>query len=221
MCLCMDVLYLHGFASGPSSAKAHFFRKHFNELGVGITVLDLLPNEEDFTRMQTSRLLDDLTTIVEYMGGAELAVIGSSFGGLLATWLAHLMPMRVQKLILMAPALRWSFPIIGEIFKTNVDTWKQTGSLPVFHYRFNRELPLAFAFVEDLARNPPPNFYQSPPSCPTLIFHGSHDDVVPLRWSQDYAQGRNNMTLRVLDSDHQLLDKLDQMWTEIRSFLRL
>lgn len=217
----MEVLYLHGFASGPNSAKAHYFRKHFNELGVGITVLDLLPNEEDFTRMRTSRLLDDITTIIDFIAVPDLVVIGSSFGGLLATWVAYIAPTRVQKLILMAPALRWSFPIIGEIFKTNVDNWKKTGSMPIFHYRFNRELPLAFAFVEDLERNPPPNFYKTPPSCPTLIFHGSHDDVVPLKWSQEYVQGRDNMALRVLDSDHQLLDKIDQMWEEIRTFLKL
>ncbi len=215
----MDVLYLHGFASGPSSTKAHFFRKHFNELGVGITVLDLLPNEEDFTRMRTSRLIDDITTIVEYMASPDLILLGSRFGGLLGTWFAHLEPARVKKLILLAPALRWSFLNIGEIFKTNIDIWKKTGSLPVFHYRFNRELPLAFAFAEDLERNPPPNFYQTPPSCPTLIFHGSHDDVVPLKWSQEYVQGRNNMNLRVIDSDHQLLNRLEDIWQDIRVFL--
>jgi pimeloyl-ACP methyl ester carboxylesterase len=186
---------------------------------VGIQVLDLLPNEDDFTRMRTSRLLDDIATIIDFSGVKELVVVGSSFGGLLGTWLAHLAPARVQKLILLAPALRWSAQNMGEIFKTDIDTWKKRGTLPVFHYRFNRKVPLAYAFVEDLARNPPPNFFQSPPSCPTLIIHGSRDESVPLAWSQEYAQGRNNVILRVVESDHQMLSRLEEIWQEIRTFL--
>jgi alpha/beta superfamily hydrolase len=93
--------------------------------------------------------------------------------------------------------------------------------LPVFHSRFNQDLPLAYDFVEDLARNPPPNFFQSPPPCPTLIFHGAYDEVVPLAWSQEFAQGRANVTLRVVDSDHQLLTRLDEIWSDIRTFLHI
>ncbi len=215
----MEVLYLHGFASGPNSTKADFFRKHFNELNVGIQVLDLLPNEEDFTRMRTSRLIDDIATIIDIRGVKELVVIGSSFGGLLGAWLAHLAPTCVQKLILLAPALRWSAQNMVEIFKTNIDMWKRRGTLPVFNYRFNREVPLAYTFVEDLARNPPPNLFQSPPSCPTLIIHGIRDESVPLAWSQEYAQGRDNVTLRVVESDHQMLSRLEEIWQEIRKFL--
>ncbi|OLS14026.1 MAG: esterase [Promethearchaeota archaeon CR_4] len=215
----MNVLYLHGFASGPDSTKAHFFQQHFNDLGIAMLVPDLIPKEGDFTRMLTSRLVKDLMTIIENCDFQDLVVMGSSFGGLLAIWLASIAPKRVQKLILLAPAIRWSREDVTNIFKTDLKVWQTRGKLPVFHYRFNKEIPLAYSFVEDLILNPPPDFYQQPISCPILILHGAHDEVVPLSWSQEYAQGRINVNLRVLDSDHQLLNLLDEIWLVIRRFL--
>ncbi len=34
-------IYLHGFASSPSSRKARFFEERFRELGIGLEVPDL------------------------------------------------------------------------------------------------------------------------------------------------------------------------------------
>jgi predicted esterase YcpF (UPF0227 family) len=40
------LVYLHGFASGPASTKAQFFRTRFAERGVELAIPDLAP---DFT----------------------------------------------------------------------------------------------------------------------------------------------------------------------------
>ncbi len=37
----MSLIYLHGFASGPMSKKAQFFRRRFEEIGVEMQIPDL------------------------------------------------------------------------------------------------------------------------------------------------------------------------------------
>jgi pimeloyl-ACP methyl ester carboxylesterase len=55
-------------------------------------------------------------------------------------------------------------------------------------------------------------------SCPTIIVHGWHDDVVPVdnsvRWGREHAA-----TLHVLDSDHRLEDQIDTICRLLREFL--
>jgi pimeloyl-ACP methyl ester carboxylesterase len=55
-------------------------------------------------------------------------------------------------------------------------------------------------------------------SCPTLIVHGWRDDVVPvdnsIRWAREHRAA-----LHVLDSDHRLEDKIEEICRRLRSFL--
>src|SRR2546426_894461 len=46
--------YLHGFASGPGSTKAQFFKARFAERGVTLEIPDLAP---DFTSMTVASML--------------------------------------------------------------------------------------------------------------------------------------------------------------------
>ena len=72
-------VYLHGFASGPSSQKARFFRDRFAELGIGLEVPDLA--EGKFEQLTISGQL----AVMERVARDEPAsFIGSSMGGYLA-----------------------------------------------------------------------------------------------------------------------------------------
>lgn len=55
-------------------------------------------------------------------------------------------------------------------------------------------------------------------SCPTVIVHGWRDDVVPvdngIRWAREHRAA-----LHVLDSDHRLEDKIEEICRLLRSFL--
>ncbi len=66
-----------------------------------------------------------------------------------------------------------------------------------------------------------PICFEAYPDCtqPTLIFHGTHDDVVPVRYSQEFAANHPNATLEVLDAGHDLLNGLDYMSGKIVRFL--
>jgi hypothetical protein len=55
---------------------------------------------------------------------------------------------------------------------------------------------------------------------PVLLIHGTRDDVVTPDWSRQYASARPNVELELVESDHELMDVLDWMWSRIRGFLK-
>jgi pimeloyl-ACP methyl ester carboxylesterase len=91
------VLYLHGYASGPTSHKASVIVPALRERGFHVEVPDL--NEDDFQNLTISRAL----ALAKRGLRDRTLVIGSSLGGYLATLLAA-NDDRAKGLLLMAPA---------------------------------------------------------------------------------------------------------------------
>jgi uncharacterized protein len=203
------LVYLHGFASSPQSGKAQFFRKRFAEHGLAmeIPVLD----GGDFSRLT---ITGQLRVVDAAVSGQPAILIGSSLGGYLAALYAA-RHSNIQKLVLLAPAFqfqsRWSQRYSAE----ELAGWKQNGTALVFHYGFQRELPVGYQLMEDSALyEDEPEFAQ-----PALILHGQEDAVVPVGISAGYAARHANVTLRVVDSDHALTDVLEDLWEETARFL--
>jgi pimeloyl-ACP methyl ester carboxylesterase len=53
---------------------------------------------------------------------------------------------------------------------------------------------------------------------PTLIFHGTNDASVDASQSIRYAERRPHVDLRLVDSDHELLDQKETIWSAMRMF---
>ena len=203
------ILYLHGFASGPSSSKARFLRDHLQSAGAAIHILDLAAG--DFEHLT---ITGQLSVIEQAARGEPVSLIGSSMGGYLATVYAQRHP-EVARLVLLAPAFRF-FPRWHErLGPEGMEEWRRSGSMQVFHYAENREVALDYGLMTDAARfEDYPDFRQ-----PALIFHGAHDDVVPVRYSEEFAAGHPNAHLEILDSGHELLNVLDYMARKATPFL--
>jgi uncharacterized protein len=198
----MRVLYLHGFASGPASKKAAFFRARIPELEV--PELD----QGDFEHLTITGQLEVIKRLAR---GETVALIGSSMGGYLAALYAARHP-EVSKLVLMAPAFgfmrRWSQ-------RPDAVEWRRTGFLEVYHYGEKRSCKLGYQLLEDALRYEDfPEFAQ-----PAVIFHGIHDSVVPPQVSKAFAAAHPNARLRLLDSDHELISVLETIWLEAERFL--
>ncbi|MFX1250909.1 MAG: YqiA/YcfP family alpha/beta fold hydrolase [Promethearchaeota archaeon] len=215
------ILYFYGFISSPLSTKAQYFKKQFKKQGIELEILDLISDAESFTNMRPSRLIEKIHNFIIERDYQNITLMGSSFGGFLATWYAGKHHERISNLILMAPALKFSAERAVKILGTTLTEWKERGNVFIPHVRFNKEVPLSYSFVENLISQPPPDFSILAAPIPTLIFHGRNDAVVPKKWSEEYASGRSNVILNILESDHQLLDQLDAMWADIRKFLEL
>lgn len=217
----MQIVYLYGFASGPQSNKAQFFKRKFSTISIPFDIYDYNPDKASFTNMKLRFLSRNLSSYIKekHSREEELILFGSSFGALISTLFTFLYPDRVKKLILMAPALCFSAQRIVKLYNIPLTLWKENGVIPVFHYRYDQEIYLAYSFYEDLVSYPPPEIEKLRIAVPTLILHGKFDDVVPLEWSQHYAEINPEATLHILNGDHQLLDQKEVMWKIIVDFL--
>jgi pimeloyl-ACP methyl ester carboxylesterase len=93
--------------------------------------------------------------------------------------------------------------------------WRDTGWMDVFHFGDKCRRRVAYDLLADGAGYEDyPNFRQ-----PALIFHGSKDDVVPVRYSEEFAATHPNAELTVVDSGHELLDVLEMMAPKAEAFL--
>src|SRR4051794_15180408 len=101
----MRTLYLHGFASGPSSSKARYFHERFREIGVHLETPDLTAG--DFENLT---ITGQLRVIEDSLKGEPARLLGSSMGGYLAALYAARHP-ETNGIVLMAPAFgfarRW------------------------------------------------------------------------------------------------------------------
>lgn len=203
------IVYLHGFASGPSSSKARHFRRHLEAGGAHVDVPDLTAgNFESLT------LTGQLAVIHRVVAGRSVNLMGSSMGGYLAALYAARHP-EVQRVVLLAPAFGFARRWAERLGETSVEQWRRSGAMDVFHYGENRNRKLGYQLLADAER------YEGEPdfSQPALIFHGAHDDVVPAQYSQDFACRHANANLEVLDSGHDLLNVLEYMTPKVKEFL--
>jgi pimeloyl-ACP methyl ester carboxylesterase len=203
------LIYLHGFASSPASQKAVYFRDRLAEAGFDLAIPDLA--EGDFEHLTVT---GQLAVIDRLAAGLPTVLIGSSMGGYLAALYAARRP-NVRRILLLAPAFGFTKRWPDSFGPEQVETWKHTGFLEVYHYGDHRMRRLSYRLVEDGST------YEDFPSLrqPCRIFHGVHDTVVPVELSRTFAQQHPQVCLEVLDSDHQLLNVLPHIWQRSRQFL--
>jgi len=205
------ILYLHGFASSPSSTKARYFRERLESAGMHVDVPDLAAG--DFEHLTVTAQL----AVMERMaaGNPPPAVTGSSLGGYLAALYAARHP-EIPRVVLLAPAFGFPRRWADTLDEQQLSEWRRTGTIDVFHYAENRTRKLHYGLLEDAAHYEDyPDFRQ-----PALIFHGAHDNVVPAACSETFAARHPNAKLEVLDAGHDLLNVLDCMAERILPFLR-
>jgi len=203
------IVYLHGFASGPQSSKARYFRTLLERAGASVAVPDLA--EGDFEHIT---ITGQLAVIDRAVGGEPVALIGSSLGGYLAALYAA-RHSNVSRTVLLAPAFGFAQRWPERLGPAEVASWRHHGTIEVFHYAENRNRKLGYQLLADGERfEANPDFTQ-----PALIFHGSHDDAVPVRYSREFAASHPNVILEVLDAGHDLLNVLDYMAPKILAFL--
>jgi uncharacterized protein len=209
------VLYLHGFASSAQSSKAAYFSQRLASAGVAFECPDL--NEPDFRSLTMTRMLDQLgERLAPTEAGGRVALIGSSLGGTLAILAADRWATRVDRVILLAPAVMFAKPGHHLLPPERIAEWRREGELPFFHYAYGEPRSLDVAFYEDSLRYDP---FAAVVTQPMLIFQGLRDASVDYRTVEQFARPRPNATLSLLDDDHQLIASLPRIWDDAALFL--
>jgi pimeloyl-ACP methyl ester carboxylesterase len=209
----MRVLYLHGFASSAQSSKASFFAAKLAERGLALETPDL--NEPDFSTLTISRMIAQVTAAIDG-GEGPVALIGSSLGGFVAVQAALARPDRVQRLVLLAPALDFGGNRMRALGGRGLEDWQATNRLDVFHYGYGRMIPVHYELYADARRYDP---YHATLTIPVQVFQGRRDTAVDADSVERWAAARPNVELHMLDDDHQLLGSLEVIWERMRVFL--
>lgn len=196
-------VYIHGFASSPRSRKADAFRHALTARGVALATPAM--DQGDFVHLTIS---GQLALLESTFAGKAVRLIGSSMGGYLAALYASAHP-EVEKLVLLAPAFgfapRWDQKIGNA----------KPADFEVFHYGEQRMRRVHYGLIEDALQFPEAADFAQP----AWIFHGIHDDTVPIEYSRRFAAAHPNARLTELDSDHELLNVLDQIVDDAAPFL--
>ncbi len=211
------VVYLHGFASSPASGKAVRFARELEARGVGFSCPDL--NEPDFTTLTTTRMLGQAREAIAAAPAGPIALVGSSLGAFVAVLAAAQdQTGRVDRLVLLAPALDFGGNRLTHLGPHSVAEWRARGTLTVFHYALEAEREIAYTLYDDAAQY---DALTLPTVHPTLVFQGTRDDVVSPAMVRQWAEGRRQVTLDLVDDGHQLAESMDHVWRRSQTFFGL
>ncbi|WP_457557150.1 alpha/beta fold hydrolase [Candidatus Harpocratesius sp.] len=158
----INILFLHGYESSGTGFKAEYFRKIFPSIHTPTLSGDL-----------NSRMEQILPLFQKY---SRWFIIGSSFGGLMATILAQKYTQKIERLILLAPAL------IPPFFSFDISNGSAISGKSE---NFNKSLKLI--------------------KVKTDIIHGKQDSVVPFHQVKKLAEKLFiNLTYHEVNDDHRL-----------------
>ncbi len=206
------LLYMHGFGSGPGSAKARHLAERFAAAGARLEIPDLTPGADGFERSSPSSMLAEVGRLLARAAPPH-GIIGSSLGGYLAAVLAGREP-TIERLVLLAPAFR-----LFERWDRRLDAaeradWRVRG-LEVYHFASGRQRRLGWQFHED-ARG-----YPAFPEVriPTLCIAGRRDETIPLEDVAAFVARTPSARLVEVDDGHELTASLDRIFEEAWAFL--
>ena len=208
------IFYLHGFASSARSSKAAFFAARLHELGVALRTPDF--NEPDFSTLTISRMIAQVVSEVDAHPGVPCVLIGSSLGSFVAVQVALQRPLRIERMILLAPALDFGGNRMRSLGDRGLEEWERTNRLEVFHHAYGRTVPVHYELYADARRY---DCVNATLSMPIQIFQGRNDTAVDAESVERWAAVRPNVELHMLDDDHQLIASLPYIWREARRFL--
>ena len=200
-------VFLHGLGSARAGQKSESLLAHATAGGHGFLRFDMRGHGESSGRLGSvpvSELVADAVTVLERTGPA--VVVGSSLGGLVAAHAAAARPDLVARLALLAPAFGL-MPSIRE--QLDDQGFLKSGDGPSFFVE---------SHVRDDAEALDERALPSRVTAPTLVVHGTDDDVIPQKVSEWFhrALPHERKQLWIVEGgDHRLSDVADEIWTRL------
>ena len=207
-------IYLHGFASSPSSKKAVVFKNKFKAIGLSLLVPDL--EKGNFENMNLTFQINILFDLLDKYQDEEVCLVGSSMGGYLAA-IAAQKRTNVKAIYLMAPGFNFMDRWMKKLGLDCEDETSWISMIPVFHYRYGVTKLISTRIFKD-AKNW--SDLKLDREIPVRIVHGVHDEVVSVNESRNFIVDRPWTSLKELDADHGLLSHVDWIVTDSIKFFK-
>lgn len=166
-------------------------------LGWEVLAIDMHRHGWD-QQQQTQAVLD----AIDQHGPFDL-LIGSSFGGLATANAAALRPNLELKLLLLAPAFGYHDLLTEQLSAEEMNAWQSSDSHSFHPPGWSNPVVLPYGFVEAAVGLSWPALIH-----PTVVLHGSGDELVPLTNSQQAVEQGGEAHLVTVDDGHRLHDSL-------------
>jgi pimeloyl-ACP methyl ester carboxylesterase len=200
-------VFLHGLGSARVGEKSESLREHALTQNRGFLRFDMRGHGESSGQLgeiAVTALVADTIRVLEDLGSSVL--IGSSLGGLVATHVAAARPDLVDRLALLAPAFGL-MPTLRQ--RLDKDGYMKIGENIHFHVKAD-----VLADAEQLDERTLPARLK----VPTLLVHGTSDDVIPQVVSELFFAQMSHKQKQlwiVPDGDHRLNMVAEQIWQRI------
>ena len=200
-------LFLHGLGSVRAGEKSATLMEHAARRGHGCLRFDMRGHGESsgqLGRVKLTELVDDAVRILERIGPAF--VVGSSLGGLVASHAAAARPDLFRRLALLAPAFGM-MPALEQLLDARGCLRTDQGL----------EFHVAQEVIADAKRHDERALPQRI-TCPTLVVHGTADDVVPVAVSEHLhaaLAAKVRQLWIVADGDHRLSAVAPEIWRRL------
>jgi predicted esterase YcpF (UPF0227 family) len=194
-----SVLYFHGFASSPASAKITALRPLLEPHGIALNAPDL--NVPSFERLDFDAIVQHALEVARVT--PPHAIVGSSIGALVALSVARTIQ---RPLVLIAPALG-----IARRWQTRIP---DGDPVITFNYARNADAPIHRYFFEQMTRL---HVDHEPPPARVIALMGRKDETVPFdvveeTWRKWEASGRlvaGSKFIELAEGDHSLVAQAD------------
>ena len=214
------IVFLPGYFSDMSGAKAVFLKEQAASHGYGFLSLDYSGHGQsggNFIEGTISSWLSDVLAIIDHTKACNLIVVGSSMGGWLMLRLAQERPHLIQKLVGIASAPDFTEDLIWpKLSDTKRHHLEQEGCIYTPSEYSAQGTPLAYNLIVDGRQN---LLLRAPItiSAPVRLLHGTADRDVPFETSlriMDKLESTDVQVRLIKDGDHRLSspEQLHILW---------
>ena len=190
----MKILFAHGLEGSPNGSKPTWMKECLSwEI-----ICPVMSNNGWTIADQT----DVITRAIAENEDIDV-IMGSSYGGLAIANASERFAERDLRLVLLAPAFGLAENFRSIAGEEGLIEWKNTGSRQYFHHGFGHEVKFEWDFITSADEMSWPNLHH-----PTIILHGSQDDIVPIDSSRKVSESNELVELIEVEDGHRLADSL-------------
>lgn len=197
------LLMVHGFTSSKHAKGLNHIALAAQKLGISSLRIDVWGHKDNtnpFEELTVTHIIKDIDTAIEFLksqGHTAIGLVGTSLGGLAAGFVASHRK-DIACLILKSPALFDVHTLATPFISESLDVWKEKGHTTI-HSPIMDNKELNYTFIEDL-QSYDSRTYAHTISCPTLIIHGTQDEIVPITQSRQIAKHIPQCTLKEIQT---------------------